>query len=342
MNSALIENLKKQPLRWLVTGAAGFIGSHLVEKLLNLGQSVVGLDDFSTGSKDNLSDIEKNLSKELWTKFSFVQGDIREIQTCQSVCQKIDIVLHQAALGSVTRSIADPKTTHSVNVDGFFNILMAARDAKVKRFVYASSSSVYGDNAELPKREASIGRPLSPYALSKRINEQYAQIFSDVYGIEVIGLRYFNVFGSRQNPTGEYAAVIPRWINACISGEDCEVFGNSTTSRDFCYVENVVEANILSALASLDSKTKSSVLNIGGSKATELKTLFTLISQEVSQLLPNAKQVSLKNAPPRPGDILHSLADISAAKSLIHFTPLIEVDEGLNRTVKWYVHKHGN
>lgn len=237
------EEIAASKRRWLVTGAAGFIGSHLVHDLLALGQDVVGLDDFSTGHRKNLPTHER---------FSFIEGDIRELATCRKACEGAELVLHQAALGSVPRSIADPLRTHQVNIDGFVNMLIAARDAKAKRFVYASSSSVYGDAQGLPKREAEIGTPLSPYAVTKRTNELYAGTFAKTYAMQTVGLRYFNVFGARQDPNGPYAAVMPRWITALSKGQRCDIYGDGETSRDFCYVKNAVEANLKAATASGD------------------------------------------------------------------------------------------
>ncbi len=328
---AVKRELNSNPHRWVVTGAAGFIGSNLVEQLLSLGQNVVGLDNFATGSKENLSDVRRVVGEEANRRFKFVEGDILNQALCREVCEGADYVLHQAALGSVPRSVKDPFTSNQVNVDGFISMMLAARDAGVERFVYASSSSVYGDSPELPKVEERIGEPLSPYAATKRINEMYAKIFTSLYGIKTIGLRYFNVFGPRQNPNGPYAAVIPRWIEERLSGRRCTIFGDGETSRDFCYVENVVQANILAAMAREEAFNQQ--YNIAVNDQTTLNELYKVIDEHVSDL---SKREEPIYEPFRQGDVRHSRADISKSQKLLGYEPEIKVKEGLARVVRWY------
>ena len=324
---------------WLVTGAAGFIGSNLLHALLSLNQKVIGLDNFATGKKENLEDVKSLLDAKLWANFTFVEGDIRNLEVCKDLCGKADIVLHQAALGSVPRSIKNPIDTHQVNVDGFLNMLVSAQETKVKRFVYASSSSVYGDNPNLPKVESSIGNPLSPYAASKLMNEIYASVFSKVHNFASVGLRYFNVFGPRQDPNGQYAAVIPRWINAVVQNEQCTIFGDGKTSRDFCFIENVVVANILAALSDPEKTSGHCPINIGNSDTTSLSDLNQYIRTEVSNQTGKPQSPEPKYEDFRPGDVRHSLADISKAKDLIEYEPVSNVREGLGKTVKWFLAK---
>ncbi len=329
-------DLVKRPKTWLVTGCAGFIGSNLIEVLLSLGQNVRGLDNFSTGHPENLDEVRAAVGDEAWERFSFREGDTRDLATCSESCADVDYVLHQAALGSVPRSIADPLTSHQANVDGMMNMLVAARDAKVKRFVYASSSSVYGDEPTLPKHEDRIGRALSPYATTKRVCELFASQFSYTYGLECIGLRYFNVFGPRQDPKGPYAAVIPLWIDQMLSGVPCRINGDGETSRDFCYVCNAVEANILSARTTSEGATDR-VYNIAAGTRTTLNELHQMIRELLIDRMGQLKKID----PPeyhdfRPGDVRHSLADIAAAGELLSYEPSYSAHEGMRELVDWY------
>jgi UDP-N-acetylglucosamine/UDP-N-acetylgalactosamine 4-epimerase len=326
--------LRAQPRRWLVTGAAGFIGSNLVEALLRSGQHVVGMDNFSTGHRRNLDQVQ-SLTHDAWRNFKFVESDIVDLAACKKLCDGIDIVLHQAALGSVPRSIDDPMATHHSNVTGFANMLFAARDAKA-RFVYAASSSTYGDHPGLPKVEDVIGRPLSPYAVSKYANELYAEVFARCYGMQTVGLRYFNIFGPRQDPDGAYAAVIPKWIAAMIRNETVVVNGDGETSRDFCYVENAVQANILSAVTT-NAAALNQVYNVAVGERTTLNQLY-----EAQRKLLAPKFSHLANARPdyqdfRAGDVRHSQADISKAKTLLGYAPTHRMQQGLEEAMDWYV-----
>ncbi len=326
-------SLSASPKRWLVTGAAGFIGSHLVEALLKLNQVVVGLDNFITGRRENLEDVRAQVSSEQWERFRFEEGDIRTADVCRSVCEGVDYVLHQAALGSVPRSVLHPLGSHDNNVNGFLNMIMAARDARVARFVYASSSSVYGDSAALPKVEQVIGNPLSPYAATKLADEIYAQAFLRCYGMRCVGLRYFNVFGPRQDPSGAYAAVIPKWFAASIDGGEIKINGDGETTRDFCFVDNVVQANILSA--TVDIQGDAAVFNVAVGQRTTLNALASHI-----QRLVVAKQgrgaVSILRGPHRDGDIRHSLADIGLAKAFLGYEPSHTLEQGLFELCQWY------
>jgi UDP-N-acetylglucosamine/UDP-N-acetylgalactosamine 4-epimerase len=328
--------LQNAPKRWLVTGVAGFIGSHLAETLLRLDQEVVGLDNFATGYKRNLTDITNRVGPEAAQRFRFLEGDIRDPRTCAAAAAGVDFVLHQAALGSVPRSMEDPLSSHTSNVDGFVNMLLAAHGAGVKRVVYASSSSVYGDEAAQPKVEERIGRPLSPYATTKLVDEIYADTLRRTHGIESVGLRYFNVFGPRQDPQGAYAAVIPRWTQQLISGEPCLVFGDGSTSRDFCYVENVVQANLLAATAP-SSDVAIGVFNIACGASTTLLELFDGIRRLVGAARPAAVGATLRVELPRPGDIPHSLASIDRARALLGYKPMYDVTQGLQQTINWYL-----
>ncbi len=322
MNYAGLEQeLKAQPRTFLVTGAAGFIGSHLVERLLHLGQSVVGLDDFSTGHRTNVDAF-------VGDGYRFVEGDIRDPAACQRAVEGVEVVLHQAALGSVPRSIDNPQLTHAVNVDGFLNMLVAARDAGVTRFVYASSSSVYGDHPQLPKVEDEVGAVLSPYAASKKMNEIYADVFARCYGFATTGLRYFNVFGPRQDPNGPYAAVIPRWLACLKAGEACAIYGDGETSRDFCYVENAVQANLLSAFAPADG---ARVLNVAVGDRTTLTELHAALAKAAKARGAEPKEAVYQEF--RDGDVRHSLADVSRAKAQVGFVPAVRIDEGIDHTV---------
>lgn len=326
--------LRRSPKTWLVTGAAGFIGSHLVEKLLRLGQSVIGLDNFSTGSQRNLDDVKAALAPQERDGFRFQSGDICNPDDCLRACTGVDYVLHQAALGSVPRSLNDPVRSHQNNVDGFMNILLAARDAKVKRFVYASSSAVYGDHPALPKVEDVIGQPLSPYAATKLINEIYAQVFSRCYGLPVVGLRYFNVFGPRQDPNGAYAAVIPRWFSALLRGEEVVINGDGETSRDFCYVDNVVQANLLAAAGLVDSGAR--VVNIAVGRRSTLNALASHLQTVLASEL-DGRSPRIVHKPERTGDIRHSLADITLAQQQLGYAPTHTLEQGLAEARDWHV-----
>lgn len=326
---------KKQ--RWLVTGVAGFIGSHILEKLINMDQEVVGIDNLSTGSETNLETVKNRVGIDKFSKlFSFHKGDITNLEFCKKSVAGCDLVLHQAALGSVPRSIEDPLNSHNSNVDGFVNMALAARDAGLKRFVYASSSSVYGDSQALPKKEGQEGRVLSPYALTKRINEEYAEVFSLHYGMEFVGLRYFNVFGPRQNPDGPYAAVIPRWLQAVKNSEAINIFGDGSFSRDFCYVENAVKANILAATVDLKGE-KSPVFNTSCGEQTNLNELWNLITQYAEELGIKSYIREPQYSAQRVGDVPHSLGDISRAKSILGYSPSHYFKEGLKETVREYL-----
>jgi len=323
-------------MTWLITGIAGFIGSNLLEKLLKMNQQVIGLDNFLTGHMSNLEEVKESVSPEQWTNLTFIEGDIRDLATCRKACNGVDYVLHQAALGSVPRSIENPIATNENNLIGFLNIIVAARDAQVKRFVYATSSSVYGDHPGLPKVEDKVGRPLSPYAVTKKMNEIYADVFSEVYGFKTIGLRYFNVFGPRQDPNGPYAAVIPKWFSALRNGQDVYINGDGETSRDFCFVENVVQANIIAALTENEDACNQ-VYNVAYGGRTTLKELFELIRDKVAKAYPSAAQINPIYRDFRPGDIRHSLANIDKAKKLLGYEPQYSVRSGLEKAGKWYL-----
>lgn len=327
--------LKKQK-KWLVTGAAGFIGSNLVKRLLQLNQIVIGFDNFSTGHKKNIDQVLADINKNLISNFMFHEGDIRDLNSCLECCKGVDIVLHQAALGSVPRSIHDPIASNQNNVDGFLNILIASRDSKVKRFVFASSSSVYGDNTDLPKVESKTGNPLSPYAVTKQANELYAKVFHTVYGLPTVGLRYFNVFGPRQDPNGAYAAVIPKWFAALLKGEPAYIYGDGETSRDFCYVENVVQANLLAACTD-NAEVLGQNFNIACSQRTTLNELFSMIRDVVTEVKPDAAKVKPVYRDFRPGDVRHSHADISKAVNLLGYSPSHAVKDGLREAASWYI-----
>ena len=329
------ERLRTRPLRWLVTGSAGFIGSHLVQHLLELDQSVVGFDNFATGHRRNLDDVCAQVGSERWSRHRFIEADVRDVSACRLACRGVDVVLHQAALGSVPRSIADPVAAHASNVDGFLNVLVAARDAGVRRFVYASSSSVYGDHPALPKVEDAIGRPLSPYAVTKLVDELYADVFARCYAMQLIGLRYFNIFGARQDPEGAYAAVIPRWVRAMIVGEPVVINGDGETSRDFCYIDNAVQANLLAA-ATDDPAAIGQVYNVAVDERTSLNTLFELLREVVASRLPRVAEVSPVHGDFRPGDVRHSRADIGKARRLLGYAPTHRLGEGIAAAIPWY------
>jgi UDP-N-acetylglucosamine 4-epimerase len=327
--------LKAAPRKWLVTGVAGFIGSNLLEALLKLGQSVIGLDNFATGKRKNLEEVKAVVLAEQWARFRFVEGDIADAAICRGACQGVDFVLHQAALGSVPRSMEQPAECHRANVTGFLNMIAAAREAGALRFVYASSSSVYGDEPTLPKVEDKIGRPLSPYAASKWMDEIYAGVFARAYGFPSIGLRYFNVFGARQDPEGAYAAVIPKWIAALLKREPVRINGDGQTSRDFCFVDNVVQANILAAATS-NVEAVNQVYNIAVGERTTLNELFNFLQNGLRK-----RDTSLAETKPiygdfRAGDVKHSLADISKAKQLLGYAPTHRAQEGLELAMDWY------
>lgn len=326
--------LEANPRTWLVTGCAGFIGSNLLEALLNHRQTVVGLDNFSTGFTHNLDEVQRAVGVENWQRFRFIEGDIRELATCQRVCEGVDYVLHQAALGSVPRSLDDPLTTNAVNINGHLNMLVAARDAKVSAFVYAASSSTYGDHPALPKVEHAIGNPLSPYAVTKYVNELYASVFARSYGFETIGLRYFNVFGKRQTPDGAYAAVIPKWIGAMMRGQPVVINGDGATSRDFCYIKNVIQMNVLAALAPAEARNQ--VYNVAVNARTDLNQLFALLRDE---LVNNgvSYELAVQHGAFRAGDVRHSQADITKAQQLLGYAPQYSIHQGLVEAMPWYV-----
>ena len=332
--NTLCEDMKARPSRWLVTGVAGFIGSNLLEQLLKLGQTVVGLDNFLTGYRKNLDMVREAVGPEAWSRFTFVEGDIRDLETCRTVCRDIDHVLHEAALGSVPRSIDDPLLSNSCNIDGQLNMLLAARDAGVKSFVYAASSSTYGDAPELPKVEDRIGRPLSPYAVTKYVNELYADVFARCYGFTCVGLRYFNVFGQRQDPYGAYAAVIPQWFASLLKRETVYVNGDGETSRDFCHIDNVVQANLLASFA--PDSSRNMIYNVAFGQRTTLNELFALIREEVARHKPDAAAAEPAYRDFRAGDVRHSLADISRARNLLGYDPQIDVRQGLRLAGDWY------
>ena len=326
--------LKQSPKTWLVTGAAGFIGSNLLETLLKLDQRVVGLDNFATGHQCNLDEVQSLVSAEQWARFTFIQGDIRQLADCQRACTDVNYVLHQAALGSVPRSLADPITTNETNISGFLNMLVAARDAQVQSFTYAASSSTYGDHPALPKVEANIGKPLSPYAVTKYVNELYADVFARSYGFTTIGLRYFNVYGQRQDPNGAYAAVIPKWTSALIAGEPVFINGDGETSRDFCYVANAVQANILAARAT-DPEARNQVYNVAVGDRTTLNQLYGLLRDGLmAEGVTNDAQLTYRDF--RAGDVRHSQADVSKARRLLGYEPSHTLNQGLNDALSWY------
>ena len=327
--------LKAAPCTWLVTGVAGFIGSNLLEALLKLDQRVVGLDNFATGKRRNLDEVKASVPDEAWGRFQFIEGDLADLPLCRRACRGVDYVLHQAALGSVPRSIKDPISSHQSNVSGFLNMLAAARDTDVQRFVYASSSSVYGDHPALPKVEEKTGRPLSPYAATKLMNEIYADVFGRSYGLPCVGLRYFNVFGPRQDPEGAYAAVIPRWIASLLRREPIVIHGDGETSRDFCFVDNVVQANLLAATSD-NPQAVNQVYNIGVGERTTLNQLFQFMQQLISSRDPLLPEQSPNYRNFRPGDVRHSLANITKAKQLLGYAPTHRIEKGLALAMDWY------
>lgn len=334
----LLADLKATPRTWLVTGCAGFIGSNLLETLLRLDQRVVGLDNFATGFQANLDEVQALVTAEQWAGFSFIEGDICDPATCRAAMlldnQPVDHVLHQAALGSVPRSIADPLATNAANIAGQLNMLVAAKDAGVKSFVYAASSSTYGDHPALPKVEERIGKPLSPYAVTKVVNEMYADVFANTYGFKATGLRYFNVFGKRQNPNGAYAAVIPTWAGAMLTGETLFINGDGETSRDFCYIQNAIQANLLAATAGKEAQGE--VYNVAVGGRTTLNQLFEYLRQALAeQGVDYAKPPTYRDF--RPGDVRHSQADIGKGERLLGYAPTHTIVEGINEAMPWYI-----
>lgn len=332
--SEIREILRKSPRTWLVTGVAGFIGSNLLETLLKLDQVVVGLDNFSTGFQSNLNEVRRSVPSKQWARFSFIEGDITSYETCLNVTKNIDYVLHQAALGSVPRSIKNPIATNAANISGFLNILQASKENNVSSFTYAASSSTYGDHTALPKVEQNIGNPLSPYAVTKYVNELYASVFARTYGFKSIGLRYFNVFGKRQNPDGAYAAVIPKWTSALLKNEDVFINGDGETSRDFCFIENAVQMNILAATA--EEHAKDNIYNVAVGDRTTLNILYKYIQNAL-----NSHSIEVSREPIyrdfRAGDVLHSQADISKAISYLGYAPEYKILQGINKAMLWYI-----
>lgn len=333
---ALLTTLPSQPKTWLVTGVAGFIGSNLLETLLTLDQRVVGLDNFATGHQHNLDEVQALVSPEQWANFRFLHGDIRVLADCQQACEGVNYVLHQAALGSVPRSIEDPITTNSTNIDGFLNMLVAARDMRVQRFVYAASSSTYGDHPALPKVEDTIGKPLSPYAVTKYVNELYADVFAKIYGLQMIGLRYFNVFGKRQDPNGAYAAVIPKWIASMIKNKSVYINGTGETSRDFCYIDNAVQANLLAATTE-NPDAVNQVYNVAVGDRTSLNELYAQLKQNLVKQFPHLQDAQPIYRDFRAGDVLHSLSDIGKATGRLGYVPQCRIEQGLAVAMDWYI-----
>lgn len=332
----LCQRLAHEPKTWLITGVAGFIGSNLLETLLKLNQRVVGLDNFATGHRHNLDQVRELVAPEQWANFRLIEGDIRNLADCKKACDGVDYVLHQAALGSVPRSLEDPITTNQCNIDGFLNMLVAARDANVARFVYAASSSTYGDHPGLPKVEDRIGKPLSPYAVTKYVNELYAEVFARTYGFKTIGLRYFNIFGPRQDPNGAYAAVIPKWIASMIKGEPVYINGDGETSRDFCFIENVRQINLLAATSDNPEATNQ-VYNVAVGDRTTLNQLYEQLYINLLPSYPHLNGVQPVYRDFRAGDVRHSLADISKASKLLGYQPTHRIGDGLKVAMGWYV-----
>ena len=336
----LQKRLEKKQFRWLITGVAGFIGSNLLEKLLILNQKVIGFDNFETGYQHNIDqaivDAKNKTSIDLFDNFTFLEGDVRDLDDCSQACNNVDYVLHQAALSSVSRSIEDPIRTNKTNIDGFLNMLVAAKDAKVKRFVYAASSSSYGGDTNLPKVEDKIGIPLSPYAITKVVNEAYAHVFAKIYNYKTIGLRYFNIFGKRQDPNGDYAAVIPRWVSSILNKEEVFINGDGETSRDFCYIDNTVQMNLLAAMTDNEAATDQ-VYNVALNDRTSLNQLYKMIEERLIQ----RDKSLIKKTPTyrdfRPGDVRHSQADISKAQKLLGYQPSHMIEKGLDKALNWYI-----
>ncbi len=329
------QGLRAKPLRWLVTGSAGFIGSHLLEALLRLEQDVVSLDNFAAGYRRNLDEVQASVGEALWRRHRFIEADIVDPDACADACKGVDVVLHQAAIGSVPRSIADPLRTHAANATGFLNMLVAARDAGVSRFVYAASSSTYGDHPGLPKVEDRIGRPLSPYAVTKLVDELYADVFGRCYGLATIGLRYFNVFGARQDPQGAYAAVIPRWVDAMLRGTPIVIHGDGETTRDFCHVANVVQANLLAG-ATVRPDACGQIFNVAVGGRTSLNDLVGVLRELLVERHPDLAMPLPQHEEFRPGDVRHSQADIAKARRLLGYDPIFDVRTGLREALPWY------
>ena len=338
---ATLEQLRTAPKTWLVTGVAGFIGSNLLETLLKSGQKVVGLDNFATGHQRNIDQALAAAGDDPTTgRFDLIRGDIRDMAVCAQACTGVDYVLHQAALGSVPRSLEDPLTANEVNISGFLNMLVAGRDAGVRRFVYAASSSTYGDHPGLPKVEDVIGRPLSPYAVTKYVNELYADVFARAYGFQAIGLRYFNIFGRRQDPEGAYAAVIPKWVAAMIRNEPVHIHGDGKTSRDFCFIDNAVQANLLAATTNAP-EALNQVYNVAVGERTSLNELYGMLRAGLVDRFPSLEHARPVYTDFRPGDVRHSLADISKARRLLGYAPTHTAREGLELAMDWYVENLG-
>ena len=335
LDSPLINSLKSKKYSWLITGVAGFIGSNLLERLLQLNQKVIGLDNFSTGSIENLDDVKNNLDTKQWNNFSFQEGDLSDFSHCQKACKNINFVLHQGALGSVPRSIENPIMTNNSNINGFLNIILAAKEARVQSFTYAASSSTYGDHPALPKEESIIGNPLSPYAVTKYVNELYADVFKRCYGFNSIGLRYFNVFGKRQRPDGPYAAVIPKWIDAMLHEEKISINGDGETSRDFCYIENVIQANLLAATCQ-QKEAMNQVYNVAVGDRSSLNDLLYILKSELEA---NNRSYNLEPIYRdfRSGDVRHSQADISKIKNLLGYNPEYNLLSGIRESLPWFV-----
>lgn len=331
----LKKKIKLEPKVWLITGVAGFIGSNLLETLLQLDQHVIGLDNFATGYQHNLDDVKSLVTPEQWNRFRFIEGDIRDIESCKMAVTGVDYVLHQAALGSVPRSLENPVNTNSTNIDGFLNMLVAARDERVESFTYAASSSTYGDHPGLPKMEGVIGKPLSPYAVTKYVNELYADVFARCYGFNTIGLRYFNVFGKRQDPNGAYSAVIPKWTTSMIKGEPVFINGDGETSRDFCYIENTIQANLLAATI-VDLDVKNQIYNVAVGDRSTLNILFSTLKRELGLNNINYHQEPIY-LDFRDGDVRHSQADISKAVRLLGYDPHYNFSDGVAEVVAWYI-----
>lgn len=332
----VLQHLENHRYQWLITGAAGFIGSNLLEVLLRLNQKVTGLDNFSTGHHHNLEQVKELVGEKAWLNFSFIEGDICQLEVCSNACRGVDFILHEAALGSVPRSIQDPIRTNESNISGFLNLLVASRDAQVKRFIYAASSSTYGDHPDLPKVESVIGRPLSPYAVTKYVNELYADVFARCYGMDSIGLRYFNVFGPRQDPRGAYAAVIPQWVSALIGNKTLYINGDGETSRDFCFIENVIQANLLAALTE-NPEAVNQVYNVAVGERTSLNQLHEAMRASLLDKFPRLRDHKPTYVDFRKGDVRHSLADISKASKMLGFEPTHRIDEGLKQAMDWYI-----
>ena len=339
----LQEYLINNQSKWLVTGVAGFIGSNLLEKLLILNQKVIGLDNFENGFQDNIDhaieDANNIVGKDVSNNFSFINGDIRDLTDCKKACDGVDYVLHQAAIGSVPRSIEDPINTNSANIDGFLNMLLAGRDANVKRFVYAASSSSYGDNTDLPKIEHMAGNPLSPYAVTKLVNELYADVFAKNYNFKTIGLRYFNIFGKRQDPNGAYAAVIPKWVDSILNKKDVYINGDGKTSRDFCYIDNAVQINLLAATTQ-NEEALNEVYNVALNDRTSLNELYQMIEDRLVQSVQGLEKKKPIYREFRSGDVRHSQASIEKAQELLDYQPKYRISEGMDKVIDWYVNNN--